>query len=155
MNDPDLFAAYEAGIGQIGRAISGLTREQLLATPVPGKWSTQQVVIHLADAEAVFAHRLKRIIAEDGPTYSAWDENRFIERLAYDEQSAEDAAALFDLHRRQMVRIFKSAGLAVLDHAGTHTERGEQTARVVMQYAVWHLSHHLKFVGEKRAKLAI
>jgi hypothetical protein len=32
-----------------------MTREQLLARPVPGKWSTQEVVCHLADYEPIYA----------------------------------------------------------------------------------------------------
>ncbi|HEX8323883.1 MAG TPA: DinB family protein [Tepidisphaeraceae bacterium] len=154
-SDAELFAAYEQGIGQIGRTVAGLSREQLLAKPVEGKWSTQQVIIHLADAESAFTHRMKRIIAEDRPMFSAWDENRFTERLAYEHQSAQDAATLVDLERRQMVRILNATGLDVLTRTGVHTERGEQTARVVMEYAVWHLSHHLKFVEEKKAKLGL
>jgi hypothetical protein len=44
-----------------------MTRDQLLARPVPGKWSTQEVVCHLADYEAVYADRMKRVIALDEP----------------------------------------------------------------------------------------
>ena len=50
--------------------------------------------MHLADAEAAFADRIRRIIAEDDPVLLAWDENKFAERLMYAEQSAADAVAL-------------------------------------------------------------
>lgn len=155
MNAADLFAAYQAGIGEIARTVGGMTRDQLLARPIEGKWSTQEVIIHLADAEAAFTHRIKRIIAEDNPTFPAWDENRFIERLAYHEQSAEDGMAQIDSERRQMVRILNSVGLDVLQRTGQHMQRGPQTAHLVMEYAVWHLGHHLKFVKDKKAKLGL
>ncbi|MGC4031811.1 MAG: DinB family protein [Tepidisphaeraceae bacterium] len=153
--DAELIAAYEAGPESLKAEITSMTREQLLARPVAGKWSTQEVVIHLADAENAFSQRIKRIVAEDNPTYTAWQENRFIERLAYDQQSAEDAVKLIELERRQIVRILKTVGPRVLDRTGVHAERGPQTGRLVVEYAAWHLTHHLNFIKEKKAKLGL
>ena len=48
-----------------------MTQEQLIARPIPGKWSTLEVVCHLADFEIVYADRIKRVIAENEPTLSA------------------------------------------------------------------------------------
>jgi hypothetical protein len=44
-----------------------MSQEQLIARPIPGKWSTLEVVCHLADFEIVFADRIKRVIAENEP----------------------------------------------------------------------------------------
>ena len=38
----DLSAAYEQGIGDLRTAVAGMTAEQVLARPVPGKWSTNK-----------------------------------------------------------------------------------------------------------------
>jgi uncharacterized damage-inducible protein DinB len=154
-SDATLIATYETCVADVRRAIAGMSAEQLLARPVPGRWSTQEVVIHLADADLAFAHRLKRIIAEERPTYDAWSENRFAATLAYHEQSAEDAVAIMEATHRQLSRLFQTLEPGWLDRKGVHVERGEQTARVVLEYATWHVSHHLKFVAEKRAKLGM
>ena len=60
-----------------------MTREQLLARPIAGKWSTLEVVCHLADFDPILADRMKRIIAEDRPQLIGADENRYAARLAY------------------------------------------------------------------------
>jgi hypothetical protein len=44
-----LIKQYLAGPDLLRRAIAGMEKEQLLARPIPGKWSTQEVVCHLAD----------------------------------------------------------------------------------------------------------
>ena len=44
----DLTDTYLAGVQTLRDAVAGLTREQLLARPVPGKWSTLEVVCHKA-----------------------------------------------------------------------------------------------------------
>jgi hypothetical protein len=56
---------YLAGPQLLRKAVAGLSREQLLARPIPGKWSTLEVVCHLADFEIVCADRLKRVVAEN------------------------------------------------------------------------------------------
>ena len=38
-------------------AVAGMTREQLVARPVPGRWSTLEVVCHVADFEPILADR--------------------------------------------------------------------------------------------------
>ncbi len=45
--------------------MAGVSREQLDAHPVPGKWSICEVVCHIADYEPVYADRMKRVIAEN------------------------------------------------------------------------------------------
>src|SRR3954451_6520519 len=97
---------YENGGEKLKLAIRGLTREDLIALPAPegevGKWSIQQVVLHLADCEAVFADRIKRVIAEENPVLPAFDENKWASALHYSDQSAELGAQQVDVTRRQL-----------------------------------------------------
>src|SRR6266545_2775054 len=99
--DRSIIDVYEAGGNKLRQAISNLTREDLLCRPDAdakvGKWSIQEVVIHLADCEQEFASRMKRIIAEDNPTLMAFDENKWVAALHYDEQAANDAVTLVEL----------------------------------------------------------
>lgn len=153
----DLIDQYEAGPDKVAQAIRGLTREDLLCVPDPaanvGRWSIQQVVVHLADAEFAFADRVRRIIAQDDPVLLAWDENWFVQNLFYDQQSAEDAAELVRLTRRQTARILRAAPPAALTRTGRHSERGPQSVTDVLNYAVTHLDHHVKFIHDKRAHM--
>src|SRR5688500_3170120 len=100
----DLIDQYEAGADKVAQAIRGLTREDLLCVPDPaanvGRWSIQQVVIHCMDSELVSIDRLKRMIAEDNPTLIGYDENKFVANLFYDDQPAEDAAAMVAQSRK-------------------------------------------------------
>ena len=47
----ELVVAYERGIDDLRAAVAGMTKEQVLARPVPGNWSTVECVGHLADTE--------------------------------------------------------------------------------------------------------
>jgi hypothetical protein len=108
---------------------------------------------HQADADAAFFDRMRRVIAEDNPVLRSWDENRFAQRLFYDEQSVEDALTLIEVGRRQMSRILRRLGAEAFARTGTHSERGPQTLAAVLEYAVAHVDHHMKFLLEKRRRL--
>ncbi|MCE9545924.1 MAG: DinB family protein, partial [Planctomycetia bacterium] len=73
---------YLAGPDMLRESVAGMTPEQLRATPVPGKWSTQQIICHIADFEPVYADRMKRAIASDEPTVMSGDQDAFAAKLA-------------------------------------------------------------------------
>src|SRR5437879_10713699 len=104
----DLIEQFERGGEKLAMAIRGLSREDLTCFPIPGKWSIQQVVIHLMDSDLIACDRMKRTIAEDRPTLIGYDESRFVQHLAYHEQSAEDVVKMFDLNRRQFGKVRKT-----------------------------------------------
>jgi hypothetical protein len=151
-----LIDAYDRGAELASDAIRGLDVTELNRMPPPdvgtevGKWSIQQVIVHLADAELAFADRIKRIAAEDDPVLQAWDENRFVERLAYDKQSASYAAIMIALTRKQVTTILRSLPDAAFERTGRHSQRGPQSITDVLGYAVPHLERHLTFVHAKR-----
>ena len=144
---------YARGGEKLQQSIRGLTDEDLLAVPIPGKWSIQQVVIHLADAESAVADRIKRVIAMENPSLLAWDENAFVKNLFYDDQSTDDAVALVTLIRRQLGRVLAKLPAEAWKRAGQHNERGPQTLQQLVEFADKHLDHHLHFINEKREKL--
>src|SRR5215472_15214715 len=94
---PQLIEDYLAGISTLRQAVAGLTREQLVARPVPGKWSTLEVVCHLADFDPIIADRMKRVIAEDRPALLGADEKRFAAALAYHQRDLEEELNLIEL----------------------------------------------------------
>jgi DinB superfamily len=103
-----LIDRYLAGPELLRRALAGITREQLLAKPVPGKWSTLEVVCHLADYEPIHADRMKRVIALEKPELLKGDPGLFAARLAYHHRDVEEELALIELTRKQMSRILRT-----------------------------------------------
>src|SRR5689334_2270112 len=118
---------YAAGPALLRKAVTGMTREQLIARPIAGKWSTLEVVCHLADFDPILAERMKRIIALDQPTMLGADENRFAATLAYHDRDLEEELAIIERTRAQMARILSKQPDAVLERTGVHNERGPFT----------------------------
>jgi DinB family protein len=149
---------YEKQADELALAIRGLDRDDLLVAPPTddhnvGKWTIQQVVIHLADSEGVLADRIKRVIAEDNPMLLAFDENKWAGALAYQERSAEDAARLVELTRKQVGQVLHKLPDSAFARIGTHSETGKKTLADLITGAANHLEHHLKFIHAKRAAM--
>jgi uncharacterized damage-inducible protein DinB len=146
---------YLAGVQTLRQAVRGMTRDQVLARPVAGKWSTLEVVAHIADFEPILADRMKRVIALDNPPLIGADENRFAQTLAYHDRDLEEELTVVEMTRRQMARILRTQPDSVLQRIGTHNERGPRTLEQLLTGATHHVLHHVKFIQEKRRALGL
>jgi uncharacterized damage-inducible protein DinB len=149
----DLISAYEKGVEELRVAVAGMTVEQLRSRPVPGKWSTLEVVCHIADCEQFFADRLKRTVAMDRPLLLGADGFRYPEPLRYQDHDLDDELDLVAVTRRQTARTLRLVAPDAWQRTAVHSETGLVTLRQLLLHAINHLRHHLRFVAEKRAAL--
>ena len=149
----ELIALYERGIDDLRSAVAGMTREQVLARPVPGKWSTIECVGHLADTEVFFTDRVVRTVAMDRPLLMSADEKQYTERLDYQSFDPGEQLALFAALRRHAARILRAQPPEAWSRTAVHSQSGLVTLRQLVWQAVRHLRHHLPFIAEKRAAL--
>ena len=157
MSPNELADQYLAGAAQLRAAVAGMTREQLVARPVAGKWSTLEVVCHVSDFDPILVERMKRILAlaSDVPLLLAADENLFLKALNYDARDVNEELAVIDATRAQTARIIRGLTPEQLQLTGNHNKRGLQTLEKVIQMACNHVPHHLAFIAEKRKALGV
>lgn len=146
---------YVAGIQVLKQSVAGMTREQALARPIPGKWSTLEVVAHLADFEPIHADRIKRVIAEENPTLIGADETCFTKKLCYQDRDLQEDLGIVELTRKQLARILRKQPPEVLQRTGKHNERGIVTLEKLLATTTNHVNHHVQFIHEKRKALGM
>lgn len=151
----ELIDAYLDSLPRLRRAVADLSPEQLRARPVPGKWSTLEVVCHLVDSEQAWCHRLKRVIAEERPLLIGYDESRFTAALPYHEADLEEELALLEGMRRQMARTLRAQPESAWSRTGVHSERGLVTLTEMLQAEADHVPHHLARILEKRKAMGL
>jgi hypothetical protein len=150
--------AYLDGIDVLRRAVAGMAPEQLVARPVPGRWSTLEVVCHLADFEPIYADRMKRVIATDRPLLLSAGREAFARSLAYHERDIDEELSLIDVTRRQMARILRNVPQDAWDRVGIYRHGGqeeERSLRRLLEMITEHIPHHAAFIAKKRRALGI
>ncbi len=150
-----LIDSYLQGPVILRKAVAGMSREQVHARPVAGKWSTLEVVCHLADFDPIYADRMKRIVAEDKPQIIGADENTFAKALAYDQRDLEEELTIIEKTRSQLGRILRTLPDQALQRVGIHSERGVMTLEQFLTSMIEHIPHHVKFIHEKRQALGL
>jgi hypothetical protein len=153
MDHHQLIDEYVAGPALLRRTVEGMTAGQLDATPVPGKWSTRQVVCHLADFEPIYADRMKRVIAENRPTFFSGDPDAFAAKLGYGVRDVDEELRLIEACRGQLGKILRTLRPEDFSREGVHSEDGPVSLQTLLERVTRHLPHHVKFIEEKRAAL--
>jgi uncharacterized damage-inducible protein DinB len=151
--DATVIEQYATGGAKLRRAVAGLSQGELTARPGPGQWSILEVVVHLADSDAIAIDRMKRMLTDDNPPLLNADESAYTERLFPHEQSLEYALTLFDLGRRQFARVLRNLPPEAFERAGTHNRRGRMTVGGMVGDYIKHVDDHLAFVHAKRERL--
>ena len=144
---------FAAGAAVPSAWIRGLSAAEIDAFPVPGTWSIRQLVLHVLDSDLIAVHRMKRIIAESNPLLIGYDETAFAKHLGYERMDAGAACECFRLNRDLMTQILRGLPEEAFARSGVHNERGKVTLLELVLMYEGHLTHHLKFLKEKRAKL--
>ncbi|HPO93173.1 MAG TPA: DinB family protein [Phycisphaerales bacterium] len=156
-----LVERYCLGVENFSRRLFDLDDRQLDTaflpgtTPDVGRWPARVLLGHLADAELVFSHRMRRTVAEDRPVLAVFDENALIDAGLYNGPTHPAAGFVAVIHT---LRRWTGEWLGTLKEpqwarACLHPERGELSVRRIADYATWHLEHHGWYLQRKIEKL--
>jgi uncharacterized damage-inducible protein DinB len=136
--------------GALRKAISGLSESQMATPETTGKWSIRQVLRHLADSELVWGYRLRLVLSQDRPPLTGFDQDRWAERLHYDEADVATALEEFALLRRGNLKLLDRATPDDLERVGVHTERGEESVEHMIRLYAGHDLLHLRQIERIR-----
>ncbi len=148
-----LIEAYVAGPAKLRAAVAGLSPEDVRARPGPGAWSILEVVVHLADSDAISVDRMKRMLIEENPSLLYADETAYVVRLHTHDQDLEDALTLLEVGRRQWARVLRLLPDAAFARTGQHNRSGTVTVGEYVASYIDHIDDHLKFIIGKRTNL--
>lgn len=146
---PALIDAYASGAQLLRDALQTASYVDIDARPVEGQWSIREVVCHLADAEIVYADRMKRVIAEANPTFFDLDPNVHVPALIGPHRTLAAELNLIEALRNHLVPILKSCSVDTFQRTGNHSTDGAMTLQTLLQRITNHIPHHVAFIEEK------
>ena len=152
VGDAEPLDILRATPGSLREAVGGIAADRLSVHEVPGKWSIQQVVQHLADSEVVLSWRLRMVLAHDRPAITGYDQDLWANRLGYDEVDLGLALDSFEVLRRANLRLIERATPDDLARYGVHAERGNESVAHMMRMYAGHDTLHLQQIARIRER---
>jgi hypothetical protein len=146
----ELVDQYKDGYRVVTEALEKISDRELDARPAPGKWSAREIVHHLADSEMTSAIRLRRLIAEERPAISGYDEEEFARRLHYD-RPIESSLEAIHAARRSTADLLDRLTETEWKREGTHTESGRYTVENWLEIYARHAHDHAEQIRRARA----
>jgi hypothetical protein len=150
-----LIGQYLEGPKILEESLLDMAKNDMLKKPIPGKWSTLEVICHLADMEIVYADRIKRILAENQPTFFGANPVEYAKNLFYHDREPTEELHLIYSIRNHISKILKQLGPHDWQRKGIHSEAGEMTLLQIVKNITLHIPHHVKFIKEKKVALKI
>jgi len=120
----------------------------------PGKWSARMILCHLADAELVFAFRLRQALAEPHHVIQPFDQDAWASSYSSPSLSAKAALNAFSALRQWNISLLKNVPPAAFAKPVTHPERGSMTFKVLVETMAGHDLNHLRQLDEIAAGLS-
>jgi ubiquinone biosynthesis protein COQ9 len=145
-----LIDQYENGYRVVMAALEGISDAESEAREAPGEWSPREIVHHLADSEMTSAIRLRRLIAEDAPHITGYDQEEFVRRL-YCDRPIEPSLAAFQGARASTTPILRRLSDEEWRRAGTHSESGRYSVEDWLRIYAGHAHDHADQIRRARA----
>ena len=123
--------------------VASTPAERWTRRPEADRWSAGEVLAHLADVEIVTGWRLRSILAQDGVTIQAFDQNAWAAAFKYADADVQESLATFNAARTGLLSLLARVDPVRLSHHGMHAERGRETVSHLIRLYAGHDLNHL------------
>lgn len=114
----------------------------------PGKWSSKEVLGHIADAERIFSYRLLRIGRGDHTPLPGFDENAYVPPARFNARSVQSLLEEFKSVRQSTLALIQGLPAQAWAERGT-ASNNEISTRAIAYIMVGHVSHHVGVLRER------
>lgn len=143
LGNDDPVAVLRDNLQAIEQLTASATAEELGTRPAPGEWSPAEVLSHLADSDLVTAVRVRMIVTQDRPSLIGYDQDAWTARFARLDSSPGQTLERWQALRRANVQLYESLSESEWQRVGIHSERGEESARLVVRLLAGHDRVHM------------
>lgn len=135
--------SYGSAYKQLVSALTQFPREMWNYRPAPGEWTIHEIIIHIADSEANSYVRCRRFLAEPGSAVLGYDQDKWTDRLHYQDQDAQDGLELFKYLRKMSYALVKDLPEKSWSNTVVHSEMGEMSMDKWLDVYERHIPDHI------------
>jgi hypothetical protein len=111
--------------------------------PFPGKWTPQEVLGHLSDAEWTMGFRTRTVLSDEKPQIMAYDQERWVAAQDHNERDLGELLNTFVALRTANLQLWKKLTPKQLERRGLHSERGEESLGQMIKMLAGHDRSHI------------
>jgi hypothetical protein len=148
-----LVQQYRHGHAAVVSSLAGITEAELDERPSADAWTAREIVHHLADSETNSYVRLRKLIAEDDATLTAYDEAEWARRLHYG-RSIEPSLAVLKAVRDASAQLLDALPPSDWQRSGTHPEHGAYSIETWLEIYAAHAVDHAEQIQRARKGVA-
>ncbi|NNE30430.1 MAG: DinB family protein [Saprospiraceae bacterium] len=148
VDSDDIVTALEEQSQKLGRFYQAIPEGKRGYAYADGKWSIMGSILHVIDAERIFAYRLLRFARGDNAALPGFDQDAYMADI---NEGALDWNRLFDewrSTRAATISLLKSIRPDQWDRRGTASGL-EHTVRALAYMLAGHELHHYKIIEER------
>jgi hypothetical protein len=144
VNGKDPLAVLGATAEALATLIAGVSTAELRRRPAPDKWSVNEILAHLADAEIVVGFRIRLILGSPGVPIVAYDQDKWAVSGHYDSRDPLRSLEQFRVLRETNLALLRSLAPEQWDDYGVHSERGRESIEHTVRMFAGHDVNHLE-----------
>jgi len=146
----ELIGKYRQGHRAVMDALEGLDDDEL-DRAAGGEWTPRQIAHHLADSEMMSAIRLRRILSEENPVLTGYDEAEFARVLTRD-RPIEPSIEAMRWARESSLQIIERLTDDEWARTATHEESGPYSIERWLEIYAAHPHDHAAQIRRSRGK---
>jgi hypothetical protein len=149
-----LIAQYREGVDAVATALEGVTEAELDHRAAGDEWTVREIVHHLGDSEMTSAIRIRKLLAEEAPVISGYDEQEYARRLHYADRPIAASLTAMRAARETTAEILDLMAPDDWRRQGTHTELGQYGIEHWLRIYARHAHDHASQIRRAREAAA-
>lgn len=125
-----------------------LPKDKLTYRYALGKWTIKEILVHLMDAERIFAYRALRFSRNDSTDLPGFDENIYAPNSGANDRKLKDILKEYALLRKSTLAFFEGLENEAYQRVGS-ANGGKMIVSALPHILVGHEQHHLNVICER------
>lgn len=141
-NSTELIDGFIQGKKQMVELLESIPEEKMSYRYQPEKWSINELIQHLIDAERIFMYRCLRIARNDKTQLAGFEQDDYIIPSEADKKSKSEIIEEFTVNRNNSIVLLKSLSdknLSFIGNANGAKASARSIAFTVLGHDLWHL----------------
>lgn len=144
----DIVAFLEKQKAEVPYFLHEVVWEKWELAYAPDKWTLAEAVLHMIDAERIFAYRALRIARGDTTPMPGFEQNQYVPNSGAMSRTPASIMDEFAAVREASIHLFKNFTDEMWERRGTASD-AEVSVLALAYIIAGHTAHHLKIIRER------